>query len=267
MKKIFFFDIDGTILPFNKKEPSNKTKYAIKELQKQGHEIYIATGKAFTDCKKLAKNLSIENVITTNGQVVLKNGQVILQNSYSEEELSYWENLAMKNNFVLGGQGIEENYLFQQINNQEEYLSSENFLNMSKFLNNVHIKIPQIIKKISDKKINQLWICGDIENLDYEKNKYKIVKWSCYGADVLPIGVSKGRTIQTLLTNSYQGYNSYAFGDGNNDVEMFEVVNNSIAMGNASIKTKEYANEVTKNSEDNGIYDYLVKNKIIEEMK
>ena len=47
--------------------------------------------------------------------------------------------------------------------------------------------------------------------------------------------------------------NSYAFGDGKNDIEMLELVGCGIAMGNASDEVKSYANVITDTVYNNGV--------------
>lgn len=47
--------------------------------------------------------------------------------------------------------------------------------------------------------------------------------------------------------------NSYAFGDGDNDVEMLETVGCGIAMGNASDRVKSYAKEITDTVANDGV--------------
>lgn len=47
--------------------------------------------------------------------------------------------------------------------------------------------------------------------------------------------------------------NSYAFGDGKNDIEMLETVGCGIAMGNASEKVKNHAKKITDTVQNDGI--------------
>ena len=46
---------------------------------------------------------------------------------------------------------------------------------------------------------------------------------------------------------------SYAFGDGINDIEMLSTVGCGIAMGNASDEVKKYAHKVTESVHDDGV--------------
>ncbi|NOV80034.1 hydroxymethylpyrimidine pyrophosphatase-like HAD family hydrolase [Clostridium saccharobutylicum] len=47
--------------------------------------------------------------------------------------------------------------------------------------------------------------------------------------------------------------NSYAFGDGKNDIEMLSTVGCGIAMGNASDYVKKYAKKVTDTVHNDGV--------------
>ena len=56
---------------------------------------------------------------------------------------------------------------------------------------------------------------------------------------------------------------SMAFGDGNNDIEMLEVVGTGVAMGNASEELKAIADDICASVSEDGIYHYLKKQGII----
>lgn len=65
---------------------------------------------------------------------------------------------------------------------------------------------------------------------------------------------SKARGIEDVI--KYFGLsieNTMAFGDGFNDLEMFDTVGFSVAMGNAEEALKARAHYVTKNIEQDGI--------------
>ena len=57
--------------------------------------------------------------------------------------------------------------------------------------------------------------------------------------------------------------NTYAFGDGHNDIEMLKKVNVGIAMGNAVGELKEVANYITSNIFDDGIQKAMKTYKLI----
>ncbi len=51
--------------------------------------------------------------------------------------------------------------------------------------------------------------------------------------------------------------NTYAFGDGVNDLEMIEFCHTGVAMGNAVDELKEVAQDICGSIEDDGLAEYL----------
>ena len=47
--------------------------------------------------------------------------------------------------------------------------------------------------------------------------------------------------------------NTYAFGDGKNDIEMLSTVGCGIAMGNASDEVKKYSHKITDTVQNDGV--------------
>ena len=85
----------------------------------------------------------------------------------------------------------------------------------------------------------------------------KIAAWWDRAVDIIPISGGKGAGIQKVL--AYYGLtpeDAMAFGDGNNDIEMFQAVGHSVAMGNASADLKAIASEVCRPCAEDGIYHY-----------
>ena len=44
--KMIFFDIDGTLIPFKKKDISDKLVFALEKLKERGIKICLATGRS-----------------------------------------------------------------------------------------------------------------------------------------------------------------------------------------------------------------------------
>ena len=56
---------------------------------------------------------------------------------------------------------------------------------------------------------------------------------------------------------------AYAFGDGPNDVEMLDLIENSVAMGNAVEEAKAVSKYQTGHVDENGLYEGLKKTGLI----
>ena len=61
--------------------------------------------------------------------------------------------------------------------------------------------------------------------------------------------------------------NAYAFGDGENDIEMMDFIPNSVAMGNGSKRCKEHANYITDTIKNDGVLKGLIKLGFIDDKK
>lgn len=82
--------------------------------------------------------------------------------------------------------------------------------------------------------------------------------------DVIPKSGGKGNGIQKILEYyQFDKEEAIAFGDGNNDIEMFEAVGNAVAMGNASEKLKEIATDICGHVAEEGVYNYCVDHGLI----
>jgi HAD superfamily hydrolase (TIGR01484 family) len=86
MKKIVFFDIDGTLLDNDKKLPES-TKEAIWKLKESGVFVAIATGRAPFMFKELREELEIDSFVSFNGQYVVFENKVIYKNPLDPTEL------------------------------------------------------------------------------------------------------------------------------------------------------------------------------------
>jgi Cof subfamily protein (haloacid dehalogenase superfamily) len=72
--------------------------------------------------------------------------------------------------------------------------------------------------------------------------------------EVLPPGASKGEGVSVLLNHiNVPADNVVAFGDGENDLEMFELARLGIAVDNARDILKKSANAVTRSNDEEGV--------------
>ena len=73
--------------------------------------------------------------------------------------------------------------------------------------------------------------------------------------DLSPKGITKKHAIDVLLKHlGRDAEDTIAFGDAKIDISMFELCGYSVAMGNAGKETKEAADYITTDVNDDGIY-------------
>ncbi len=77
-------------------------------------------------------------------------------------------------------------------------------------------------------------------------------------------GVNKATAIETLIHHlQIPRENTFAYGDGLNDIDMLEFCQYGIAVGNAKQGLKDIADEITDDIADGGIYNSMKKHGLI----
>lgn len=84
--KLIFFDIDGTIYDHDKNIPES-TRKTVAELQRQGHHVFIASGRSPFLVKPILEELGIHSFISYNGQFVVFENQVIYKNPLPKDAI------------------------------------------------------------------------------------------------------------------------------------------------------------------------------------
>ncbi len=92
----------------------------------------------------------------------------------------------------------------------------------------------------------------------------KLAAWWDRAVDVIPLEGGKGAAIEQILHHyRITKEEAVAFGDGANDIDMFQAVGTGIAMGNASEEVKAMADEVCGSVEEDGIYTWVLQHIIV----
>lgn len=246
MRPVVFFDLDGTLLTSDLKVASSSIE-AIHALRELGVEPVIATGRTLVEIGYILEETGIRSCVAMNGQYVIYDGEVIYENPLDLREVIGLHEAASRNGHELafynadkitvtseGSELISKNY--QRVGGQYPPTNASLYLNES-----IHL---------------MLIFCEEGEESYYQKKfpYFQFVRNSPYGCDIYPAGTSKATGIERLLTLKNLAFEAtYAFGDGLNDLEMFELVHHPIAMGNALDIVKQSAKHVTHSHNDDGI--------------
>ncbi|MFP3728202.1 Cof-type HAD-IIB family hydrolase [Priestia filamentosa] len=247
-RKLIFFDIDGTLLDHNKELPAT-TKEAIKHLKEEGHVVAIATGRAPFMYKELRKELDINTYVSFNGQYVVVDGKVIHQDFLNADELKKLTELSEEKGHPLVYMDDKN-----MKSNHAEHLYIKESIDSLKLKDNILSYEPQFYTE--NPVLQTLLFCVEEQQEFYKKEipEFSFVRWHEYSMDVLPSGSSKARGIQRVIqTLGFNTEDTYAFGDGLNDVEMLQFVGHGIAMGNAHHSVKKVAKYVTDDVDKDGI--------------
>lgn len=256
MKKFIFFDVDGTLYNEEKIIPES-TKEALRLLKENGHEIAIATGRAPFMIKPLLKELNIDTYVCFNGQYVVLEGRVIFTDGIPNETLR--EILAFAES---------RNEPISYFNHEVMIASHAGDSNLEVSLSTLKYPYPHVERDFYvENPVYQTLIFVDEEGEKAYAEKFpnlQIVRWHPVSCDLLPKEGSKARGIQKLMEHTGISMDDlYAFGDGLNDVQMLNYVENSVAMGNGHPDAIQAARYVTSSVNEDGIYNACKKLQLI----
>ena len=110
--------------------------------------------------------------------------------------------------------------------------------------------------------IYQMWTFeeqgDDLVLPDTLASTLRMVRWHEHSSDVVPISGSKAAGVAKVVDQlGLKPENVMVFGDGLNDLELFDYAGISVAMGVSHDKIKEKADYITKTLEEDGIFDAL----------
>ena len=257
MRLNFFFDVDGTLLPFGKGLPESALE-AILDAKNRGHRIFVSTGRSPSEMDKAISPIPFDGGVYSAGCLVIAEGKILEERSYSrkqvEEVLTYLKEMGQLT-------------MIQTSNGTYMPSKAYEFFKESLIKNNgISIKIPGLVvsdsvpEDLDVKKILVLSPSGRVDEVRRDLgDRYNIVD-NTVGirqsdmAEICLMGVDKGSGIKTIL--SYYGderISSVGVGDGANDIEMIEYAGLGIAMGNADECLKVKADWISTDANQDGI--------------
>lgn len=261
VKGVVFFDYDGTLADEKVRlfHPTEKSQEAARLLQQNGYLVGLATGRAKFYVPETGINFDC--IVSSNGACAEVNGIEIFDDFIEEENVmalaSFLEKLKM--GYILESKAAC--YSSKTGSEQFSFMIQAFNLDISNFYP---------LKQIQGLKINKLLVAYD-DVKKYEKlieefgDKFLITAHrSSPSADVARKGMNKAVGIQKVL--EHLGLNlkdTYAFGDGENDVDMFKAVGCGVAMEDHSPVLDDVAKMVTDSVSNEGIYNGLKRLKLI----
>ncbi|MGL4617036.1 MAG: Cof-type HAD-IIB family hydrolase, partial [Mycoplasmoidaceae bacterium] len=268
-KKLFAFDVDGTILNDNK-DLLESTKKAVKELIKNNHEVILCTGRHYTNVLKLAEDLNLPNyIITSGGSAIfnIKTRKLILSNKFlNKKDIDVAINLAKKYKRELiwnNGKEVFRVYFGKNPNDEIKekkyfYCGSDIFPkydNWEDVKHNVYKDVLQIAFKAESKIVKE-----EFKKIEKSISKKCVCYHSSYFyIDFFDKSIGKYNAITNLAKKLKINKNDiFVFGDSGNDIEMISKFENGVAMGNSPNYIKEKAKYIIGSNNDNSIYNFLL---------
>ena len=291
MIKIIFFDIDGTLRPFETGIIPETTLAAIERANAAGIITAIATGRHWMELKNenLIKGMRFDAFVTLDGEYCYVLDKAIVDKAISLDEHSHHTEEYV---FDLSDQSEHFCY-FDPLNGtcvqkieipkdqvqivldfcsknhfsclvEEERSIYANFISdeLMKTLYEIKSGTPPVVdfSRTGDKPVFMLIPVMDYDNSIKMKDHLtgcEIVRWSDgLSFDLTRKGITKVSGIDSILRHYNFSLNeAAAVGDGLNDIGMLEHCHIGIAMGNAKEECKAVADYICPSIFDDGLSD------------
>lgn len=243
--KVLFFDVDGTLVDSYNGIPDipEGVKRELKRIQSLGHKIFVCSGRP----KAMMDNrfVDFDGYILANGGYVEIDGKSIFENRMDYHLCKEVVSVLKSINSAYMLETAKEIYI--------DYDSQE----LYDFFNHGVIKV-NFIREFDEEEVLKRTIKIEMnvtnKNRDLVINTINqhfgfVVNYDQHGSEnafeIYSPTLSKAIGIQHVL--DYYGVSkkdTYAFGDGINDIEMIRYVNCGVAMGNAVDELKAVADIV-----------------------
>lgn len=246
-KALVFFDLDGTLLDSESKISKENHEVIIK-LKENNILPLIASGRSPKEIKQITKGTSIDSYVSLNGQFNVVENEVISKHAISLKQIQ---------ELMMFSQTLDHSLACYT---ESEYATRYSNKSMVKLYQFDHAPLPKISADFHEQHdIYMLYLFSEEEEKDslYREKFAEVFTFyrdSPYSLAIVLNGQSKKAGVQQVIERlNLDHLPTYAFGDGNNDLGMFEAVETAIAMGNASAHVKNHADFITKSHMDDGI--------------
>lgn len=261
MIKAVFIDIDET-LTNSQREVTEKTKLEIKKCVENGVKIILTSGRSRREA------MDFQEQIGTSPYIVSSNGA----SAYDAENRVEIYNERIDPQMVLqlikhsreNGYRIKLNYKDLLVMNEAAYPDEKDKEVSYEELERVAVEEQVVQCVITSTDFEKMKVFRDyIKNecvgiaVANESKRFKnrdLKPSRNYYCDVASVKVSKGNAVKAVCEYfEIKPEEIVTIGDGENDLSMFELTPNSVAMGNSLPEIKEKANYVTASNDEDGV--------------
>lgn len=261
MIKAVFIDIDET-LTNSQREVTEKTKLEIKKCVENGVKIILTSGRSRREA------MDFQEQIGTSPYIVSSNGA----SAYDAENGVEIYNERIDPQMVLqlikhsreNGYRIKLNYKDLLVMNEAAYPDEKDKEVSYEELEKVAVEEQVVQCVITSTDFEKMKVFRDyIKNecvgiaVANESKRFKnpdLKPSRNYYCDVASVKVSKGNAVKAVCEYfEIKPEEIVTIGDGENDLSMFELTPNSVAMGNSLPEIKEKSNYVTASNDEDGV--------------
>ena len=251
MIKAVFLDFDGTLFSHHSASIPASAYEAIDKLRENGIKVFLCTGRAFAEFYDFDLiGLTFSGKILVNGQIIYdKNDRIIyhtpIEGELKERLVDLFTNRRIPIYFAAEDKNfmnyVDDNTVCVQKAVGSDPPNIESYQGQDIYMATAFVDNEEQLRTITSLK--------EIAEVTY---------WHIGACDIVPKGISKLVGIREALKYwNIDMSETLAIGDGDNDVEMLKECAIGIAMGNSFDGVKEYADYVTDDIDEDGLYHAL----------
>ena len=248
---LLFFDIDGT-LAVRTTVPQSAAE-AIAKVRENGDKVFICTGRNPAYVKKNFSQYA-DGFICSNGRYAFMGDDVLYDHPVSVEAIREIQEALRP----IGGSILFNGIVHGYFSGDEE-----GFKVMSAVQQDGYVQREDDPEKMDPIYAYDVWFTSKEMLGEMAEALKGVCLFNPHGphptADVTVLGVDKGTALVHVAERlNVPLENTYAFGDGINDICMLEAAGNAIAMGNGMPEVKAAADFVTTEIMDDGVKNAMI---------
>jgi len=264
MKTLYVTDLDGTLLRSDERT-SDYTNKVINHLVAQGLVFSYATARSYHTSHKVTQGLNADfPLIVYNGAMVVDNvsGDFLIKNFFNDEINNVIDDLIQHDIFPIVYAFIDGTEKFTYV---PEKCSAETKAFLATRKND---KRDHPVDTEMDLAIGEIFYITCIDSAEkleplyhkYADNYHCVFQEDIYTKhqwlEIMPKAASKANAIGQL--KEYLGCQKViVFGDGKNDIDMFEMADEAYAVSNAAEELKQIATNVIGCNNDDAVAKWL----------
>lgn len=274
-QKLIFFDIDGTLMGASRKV-TEKNVEAIHELRKNGHKVFLCTGRSPASIDQSLIDIGFDGVVASAGSLVLINNEYVFENFINQYLLSEVMLLFTNHQVLFSLETKNAIYQAPGIKNFFDTINKERFkdnLELARTYEdrekNFKRKTLQEFDLYSTPVMKLCFISPVKENfyqcVDFLKEFFNIVIFSkpdekYVNGEIIVKHCTKGDAVK-YVTKYFKAdiKDTIAYGDSMNDYEMLQVAHLSVVSQKSSDELKDMADDQFEDPDNDGIYKHLKK--------
>lgn len=272
MKRVFAFDLDGTLLT-NDNKAHPKTLKALELSRNNNHINVIATGRGLKNVLPLFENHNLNHIdylICSNGALIydMKSQKYEIINNLDPNVFPIIFKKHLKYKSILRVDFIDQNHTILPDNKIPDWLAKSHVKD-NNLINSVDETFMNNLVFDTNSKITQIALRNEINiaSLATDELKKELKDYDCevyltnsVYTDINGKNVSKFNALNKLVNElKLETRNIVAFGDSGNDVEMLKNSGIGVAMGNATIDAKEVAHIIIGDHNTGTIGEFIEK--------